>query len=56
MVWFIITHIFSTILSLIQVSRLSDKDKDMEIIILRHQFDTKSKVRESFGELFENES
>jgi hypothetical protein len=37
MVWFIITHIISTILSMIQVSRLSDKDKDMEVIILRHQ-------------------
>ena len=37
MVWFILAHIFSTILSLIQVSRLSDKDKDLEVIILRHQ-------------------
>lgn len=37
MVWFIITHIISTILSLIQVSHLSDKDKDLELIILRHQ-------------------
>jgi len=35
--WFILAHIFSTILSLIQVSRLSDKDKDLEVIILRHQ-------------------
>ncbi len=37
MVWFIITHIISTILSLIQVSQQSDKDKDLEVIILRHQ-------------------
>jgi len=35
--WFILAHIFSTILSLIQVRRLSDKDKDLEILILRHQ-------------------
>ena len=35
--WFILAHIFSTILSLIQVGRLSDKDKDLEVIILRHQ-------------------
>ena len=35
--WFILVHIFSTILSLIQVRRLSEKDKDLEIVILRHQ-------------------
>ena len=44
MVWFIISHIFSTILSLIQVSRLSDKDKDMEIIILRHQLNVMTRL------------
>jgi len=33
--WFILAHIFSTILSLIQVRRLSEKDKDLEIVILR---------------------
>jgi hypothetical protein len=37
MVWSILAHIFSTILSSIQVSRLSDKDKDLEVIVLRHQ-------------------
>ena len=35
--WFVLAHIFSTIFSFIQVSRLSDKDKDLEVIILRHQ-------------------
>ncbi len=44
MVWFIISHIFSTILSLIQVSRLSDKDKDLEIIILRHQLNVMTRL------------
>lgn len=34
---FIFVYIFPTILSLIQVSCLSDKDKDLEIVILRHQ-------------------
>ena len=35
--WSILAHIFSTVLSFIQVSRLSDKDKDLEVIVLRHQ-------------------
>jgi hypothetical protein len=35
--WFILVHIFSIILSFIQVGRLSDEDKDLEVIILRHQ-------------------
>lgn len=39
MLWFFIGHIFSILLSLIRVSRLSENDKDLEIIILRHQLD-----------------
>jgi len=39
MVWYLIGHIFSIFLSLIRVSRLSENDKDLEIIILRHQLD-----------------
>jgi len=39
MLWFFIGHIFSVLLSLIRVSRLSENDKDLEIIILRHQLD-----------------
>ncbi len=39
MVWFIITHIFSTLLELIGIGRLSDQEKDLEILILRHQLD-----------------
>ena len=35
--WFILVHIFSIILSFMQVGRLSDEDKDLEVIILRHQ-------------------
>ena len=39
MFWLAITHIFSTILELIHIGRLSEKDKDQEIMILRHQLD-----------------
>jgi hypothetical protein len=39
MLWFFIGHIFSVFLSLIRASRLSENDKDFEIIILRHQLD-----------------
>lgn len=39
MLWFFIGHIFSVLLSFIRVSRLSENDKDLEIIILRHQLD-----------------
>ena len=31
MVWFLIGHIFSTLIVLIRVSRLSENDKDLEI-------------------------
>ena len=39
MIWFVIGHIFSTIISLIRISRLSENDKDLEVLILRHQVD-----------------
>ena len=39
MLWSIIGNIFSVLLSLVRVSRLSENDKDLEIIILRHQLD-----------------
>ncbi len=39
MLWFFICHVFAILLSLIRVSRLSENDKDLEIIILRHQLD-----------------
>jgi transposase len=35
--WFILAHLFSIILALFQISRLSESDKDLEIVILRHQ-------------------
>jgi len=38
MAWFILHHIFSTILSIINITRLSNQEKDLEILILRQQF------------------
>ena len=37
MAWFILNHIFSTILSIINMTRLSNQEKDLEILILRQQ-------------------
>ena len=42
---FILAHFFSTILTLIQVGRLSDQDKDVEVIILRHQLAVMTRLR-----------
>jgi hypothetical protein len=39
MAWFLITHIFATVLALIGIGRLSEREKDIEILILRHQLD-----------------
>lgn len=39
MQWFIITHIFSTLVEFVGISRLSEREKDLEILILRHQLD-----------------
>ena len=35
--WFILKHIFSTILAIINITRLSSQEKDLEILILRQQ-------------------
>lgn len=37
MIWFIIAHIFSTLIEFISIGRLSEREKDLEILILRHQ-------------------
>ena len=47
MAWFIITHIFSTLLELIGTSRLSEREKDLEILILRHQLDILERKQKS---------
>jgi len=33
MVWFLVAQIFSTLISLIQIGRLSETDKDLEIMV-----------------------
>jgi len=38
MVWFILNHIFSTILTIITIGRPSTLEKDLEVLILRQQF------------------
>ena len=45
MIWLAILHIFSIVLELIHIGRLSDKDKDLEIIILRHQLDVMTRLQ-----------
>lgn len=39
MIWLALSNIFSTFLEFVHTGRLSDKDKDLEIMILRHQLD-----------------
>ena len=35
--WFILMHIFSTLLAIVNVRRLSDQEKDLEILVLHQQ-------------------
>jgi seryl-tRNA(Sec) selenium transferase len=35
--WFIFEHVFSTILAIVTIGRLSNQEKDLEILILRQQ-------------------
>jgi len=37
MLWFILGHLVSSLLSVFSLSRLSDPEKDLEILILRYQ-------------------
>ena len=37
MIWFLVSQIFSTLISLIQIGRFSETDKDLEIMVLRYQ-------------------
>ncbi len=39
MTWFLVTHIFTMLLELVGIGRLPDREKDLEILILRHQLD-----------------
>jgi hypothetical protein len=37
MVWSVVAQVFSTLLELIRIARLSEQDKDLEILVLRKQ-------------------
>lgn len=37
MVWSVIMQVFSTLLELIRIGRLSDHEKDLELLVLRKQ-------------------
>ena len=37
MLWFILRHFFSSILSISSLSRFSDSENDLEIMVLHHQ-------------------
>jgi hypothetical protein len=37
--WFILAQLFSTLVQLIHLSRMSDQEKDLELMILRTQLD-----------------
>ena len=37
MIWFILGHLFSSLLSIFNLARLSDPEKVLEILVLRHQ-------------------
>ena len=39
MLWFLVSQIFSLLLSLISIGRKSDQEKELEILVLRHQLD-----------------
>ena len=37
MIWFIIGHLFSTLLAWVSIGRLSNQAKDLELLVLRQQ-------------------
>lgn len=37
MLWFIIAHLFTTLLVWLSIGRRSDQEKDLEILVLRQQ-------------------
>jgi hypothetical protein len=37
MIWFVVMHLFATLLDLIRIGRLSEHEKDLEILLLRQQ-------------------
>jgi hypothetical protein len=37
MIWFLVAQIFSALIFLIQIGRMTESDKDLEIMVLRYQ-------------------
>jgi hypothetical protein len=37
MIWFLVAQLFSTLFSLIQIGRMSESEKGLEIMLLRYQ-------------------
>lgn len=37
MIWSTVAHVFSILLELIHIGRMSDLDKDLKILVLRYQ-------------------
>ena len=37
--WFILAQLSSTLISMVRLCRMSDNEKDLQILILRHQLD-----------------
>jgi hypothetical protein len=37
MIWSAVAHVFSVLLELFHISRMSNMDKDLEILVLRYQ-------------------
>jgi hypothetical protein len=35
--WFILTHLFSTLVAMVSIGHLSERKKDLEILLLRQQ-------------------
>ena len=37
MIWFLVAQLFSTLISLVQIGRMTESEKDLEIMVLRYQ-------------------
>ena len=37
MIWFILTQIISVLIAIVSLGRLSEREKDLEILVLRQQ-------------------
>ena len=44
--WFILAQIFSVLIGIVSVGRMEESEKDLEILILRHQLDIMKRKEE----------